>query len=120
MAGYSIPIEHSILHCDAHSIDITTHFLSHCDVHNGFCVHLRKIVSPLPALAQIPAPIAAMEAPQLLATGGVSGVVVAIMYAVYVLCKQRRSRCTSQCSTSDAVVPQSPQEPAAPKPAVAV
>ncbi len=51
-----------------------------------------------------------MDFDQILATGGASGITVAVIAAVYMLCKSRRSRCQSNCST-DADSADSPRPP---------
>lgn len=51
-----------------------------------------------------------METSQILATGGASGGVVAALYVAYLLCKSRRSRCTSNCTTDSSDAPSTPQQ----------
>ena len=46
-----------------------------------------------------------MDLNQMLATGGISGVVVVLCIGVYWLCKNRRTRCQSNCATDDGVSP---------------
>ena len=49
-----------------------------------------------------------MDLSSILATGGMSGGVVAVAYLVYLFCKSRRSKCTSNCSSDEAAAASSP------------
>ncbi len=50
-----------------------------------------------------------MDLSSILATGGMSGGVVAVAYLVYLFCKSRRSKCTSNCSSDEAAAASSPR-----------
>ncbi len=53
-----------------------------------------------------------METAQILATGGVSGSIVAILFVVYLFCKHKRSRCTSDIATDESGASTPPREEA--------